>query len=265
MPGHHEQATTPHLRAERAQEEVPARGLGAARRTAPAPRRTDLRHLPRGEHARRRRYRLHPIAQDVHRLERGPRQHRSGSRRNPAASLCARLPRKRIIGLLQEVFEATYTFDLGELSKKGLKDTARKLRFYKEGVNDYAVAWVIQRTLGGHAIPLDEPTLRVLTAPRRRRGCGPRQSGIGSRLDRARHPQDARRRVHRPAEHPCEGTLHRERPALFRLPPQVRVPRRHREHVQEARVEAEEIAVRPVLGHRWPRSCGRNIRASPFA
>jgi endonuclease III len=70
---------------------------------------------------------------------------------------------KRIIGLLQEVFEATYTFDLGELTKKGLKDTARKLRFYKEGVNDYAVAWVVQRTLGGHAIPLDEPTLRVLT------------------------------------------------------------------------------------------------------
>ena len=43
------------------------------------------------------------------------------------------------------------------------QEAARKLRFYKEGVNDYAVAWVIQRTLGGHAIPLDEPTLRVLT------------------------------------------------------------------------------------------------------
>lgn len=70
---------------------------------------------------------------------------------------------KRIIGLLQEVFEATYTFDLGELTKKGLKDTARKLRFYKEGVNDYAVAWVVQRTLGGHAIPLDDATLRILT------------------------------------------------------------------------------------------------------
>ena len=69
---------------------------------------------------------------------------------------------KRIIGLLQEVFEDKYSFDLSELDKKGLKDTARKLRFYKEGVNDYAVAWVIQRTLGGHAIPLDEPTLRVL-------------------------------------------------------------------------------------------------------
>jgi len=65
--------------------------------------------------------------------------------------------------LLQEVFEATYAFDLGEIAKKGLKDTARKLRFYKEGVNDYAVAWVVQRTLGGHAIPLDAPTLRVLS------------------------------------------------------------------------------------------------------
>lgn len=69
---------------------------------------------------------------------------------------------KRIIGLLQEVFEDKYSFDLSDLGKKGLKDTARKLRFYKEGVDDYAVAWVIQRALGGHAIPLDEPTLRVL-------------------------------------------------------------------------------------------------------
>ncbi len=69
---------------------------------------------------------------------------------------------KRIIGLLQEVFEDRYVFDLGDLGKKGLKDTARKLRLYKGGVNDFAVAWVIQRSLGGHAIPLDEPTLRVL-------------------------------------------------------------------------------------------------------
>ena len=36
------------------------------------------------------------------------------------------------------------------------------MRFYKEGVNDFAVAWVVQRTLGGHAIPLDGPTLHVL-------------------------------------------------------------------------------------------------------
>jgi endonuclease-3 len=69
---------------------------------------------------------------------------------------------KRIIGLLQEVFEDRYTFDLGDLGKKGLRDAARQLRRYKGGVNDYVVAWVLQRLLGGHAIPLDEPTLRVL-------------------------------------------------------------------------------------------------------
>jgi endonuclease-3 len=69
---------------------------------------------------------------------------------------------KRIIALLQAVFEERYSYDLSDVLKKGLKDTARKLRFYKEGVNDFAVAWVIQRTLGGHAVPLDAPTLRVL-------------------------------------------------------------------------------------------------------
>src|SRR6185312_4739473 len=69
---------------------------------------------------------------------------------------------KRIIALLQAVFEERYSYDLSDILKKGLKDTARKLRFYKEGVNDFAVAWVVQRTLGGHAMPLDGPTLRVL-------------------------------------------------------------------------------------------------------
>jgi endonuclease III len=69
---------------------------------------------------------------------------------------------KRIIALLQAIFEERYSYDLSDLLKKGLKDTARKLRFYKEGVNDFAVAWVIQRTLGGHAVPLDGPTIRVL-------------------------------------------------------------------------------------------------------
>jgi endonuclease-3 len=69
---------------------------------------------------------------------------------------------KRIVSLLQAVFEERYSYDLSDVLKKGLKDTARKLRFYKEGVNDFAVAWVIQRLFGGHAIPLDGPTLRVL-------------------------------------------------------------------------------------------------------
>lgn len=69
---------------------------------------------------------------------------------------------KRIIGLLQKVFEERYAFTLDDLDKKGLKQAAKQLSRYKEDVNDFTVAWVVQRTLGGHAVPLDGPTLRVL-------------------------------------------------------------------------------------------------------
>ena len=70
---------------------------------------------------------------------------------------------QRLISLLQEVFETTFSFDLEVLHKKGLKQAAKQLSRY-EAVkgDDYAVAWVIQRSLGGHAVPLDEPTLRCL-------------------------------------------------------------------------------------------------------
>ena len=69
---------------------------------------------------------------------------------------------RRVIALVQAVFEERYSFDLSDLSKKGLKDAARKLRYYKECMTDFTVAWVVQRVLGGHAVPLDEPALRVL-------------------------------------------------------------------------------------------------------
>jgi endonuclease III len=69
---------------------------------------------------------------------------------------------ERIIGLLQKVFEERYTFTIDDLEKKGLKQAAKQLSRYKEDVTDYTVAWVVQRSLGGHAIPLDAPTLRVL-------------------------------------------------------------------------------------------------------
>ena len=69
---------------------------------------------------------------------------------------------KRVIGLLQKVFEERYSFTLEDLDKKGLKQAAKQLSRYKEDVTDFTVAWVLQRTLGGHAIPLDGPTLRVL-------------------------------------------------------------------------------------------------------
>jgi endonuclease-3 len=68
---------------------------------------------------------------------------------------------QRIIEFLQEVFETTFSFDLEGLHKKGLKQAAKQLARYQRA-NDYGVAWVIQQSLGGHAIPLDVPTLRVL-------------------------------------------------------------------------------------------------------
>ena len=87
-----------------------------------------------------------------------------------------------IIGVLHAVFEMNYSYDLGDMEKKGLKNAAKQLSRYFNAkdletkglkqaakqidrfkrVNDFAVAWVVQRSLGGHAIPLDGPTFRVL-------------------------------------------------------------------------------------------------------
>ncbi|MCE9533600.1 MAG: hypothetical protein K8T89_21115, partial [Planctomycetes bacterium] len=87
---------------------------------------------------------------------------------------------QRIAGVLQYWFELKYNFDMEDLAKKGLKDAARQLsrmlsEIAKSGIkeagrvpvrvvdgNDYVVAFVIQQGLGGHAIPLDGPSLRVL-------------------------------------------------------------------------------------------------------
>lgn len=68
---------------------------------------------------------------------------------------------QRISEILQYVFEMYYSFDLTDLDKKGLKQAAKQLARFT-GMTDFAVAWVIQRSLGGHALPLDEPTLRVM-------------------------------------------------------------------------------------------------------
>lgn len=66
---------------------------------------------------------------------------------------------QRLVAFLQEVFETTYSFDLDGLQKKGLKQAAKQLGRFQAS-NDYVSAWVVQRSLGGHAIPLDAPTLR---------------------------------------------------------------------------------------------------------
>ncbi len=68
---------------------------------------------------------------------------------------------QRLIGFLQEVFETTFSFDLEALQKKGVKQAAKQLSRY-QAANDYAVALVTRESLGGHAIPLDGPSTRVL-------------------------------------------------------------------------------------------------------
>lgn len=75
----------------------------------------------------------------------------------PRASLRA----ERLVAFLQEVFETTFSFDLEGLEKKGLKQAAKQLARYQAS-SDYVVAWVLQQSLGGHAVPLDAPSLRVL-------------------------------------------------------------------------------------------------------
>ena len=72
---------------------------------------------------------------------------------------------QRIVDFLQEIFETTYSFDLDPLrevlQKKGMKQASKQLARY-QAANDYAVAWVMQQSLGAHSIPLDSSAQRVL-------------------------------------------------------------------------------------------------------
>lgn len=68
---------------------------------------------------------------------------------------------ERIVALLQEVFEATFSFDLESMHKKGVKIAVKSLARY-QGVNDFTTSWVVQRSLGGHSVPLDGVTMRVV-------------------------------------------------------------------------------------------------------
>jgi endonuclease-3 len=68
---------------------------------------------------------------------------------------------QRLVSFLQEVFETEFSFDLEGLHKRGMKQASRQLMRY-QAANDFVGAWVVQRSLGGHAIPLDAPTLRCV-------------------------------------------------------------------------------------------------------
>src|SRR5204862_1440069 len=68
---------------------------------------------------------------------------------------------QRLLSLLQEVFETTFSFDLESLHKKGLKQAAKQWARY-QAANDLSVCWVLQICLAGYSVPLDVQTLRIL-------------------------------------------------------------------------------------------------------
>ncbi len=62
---------------------------------------------------------------------------------------------------LHSVFESVYAFDLEILKKQNLGVSVKQLEGYR-GVTPFAIAYVVQNSLGGHAIPLSEGALNAL-------------------------------------------------------------------------------------------------------
>jgi endonuclease-3 len=62
---------------------------------------------------------------------------------------------------LQSVFEALYDFSLESLKKQNLGKAAAQLEKHR-GTTPFAIAYVTQHALGGHAIPLCQGSLEVL-------------------------------------------------------------------------------------------------------
>ena len=71
------------------------------------------------------------------------------------------MPPRRVRSVLQSVFEAVYAFDLEELKKQNIGQAVKKLQSH-DGVTSFAVAYVVQAALGGHAIPINKGTIGAL-------------------------------------------------------------------------------------------------------
>lgn len=69
----------------------------------------------------------------------------------------------RLKRTLQTVFEAHYAFDLEYLKKQNIGKAVKRLEKY-EGITPFAIAYVTQNALGGHAIPVDKGVLDVFVA-----------------------------------------------------------------------------------------------------
>lgn len=67
----------------------------------------------------------------------------------------------RVKRVLQSVFESSYSFDLEELGKQNLGPAVEHLKKL-DGTSQFAVAYVTQASLGGHAIPIDAGALGAL-------------------------------------------------------------------------------------------------------
>jgi len=63
--------------------------------------------------------------------------------------------------ILQNVFEATYSFDLESVKKQNIGIGIKRLAKF-EGASPFVVAYATQHALGGHSIPLDKGALEVL-------------------------------------------------------------------------------------------------------
>jgi endonuclease-3 len=67
---------------------------------------------------------------------------------------------QRVKKVLQGMFDATFTFDLEPLKKQNLGKSIKDIE--KFGATPFALAYVTQAALGGHAIAADEGTFDVL-------------------------------------------------------------------------------------------------------
>jgi hypothetical protein len=67
----------------------------------------------------------------------------------------------RVKGVLQSLFEATYSFEIEALRKQNLGAATEKLAKFG-GTTKFAVAYVVQAALGGHSVPIDTGAAQVL-------------------------------------------------------------------------------------------------------
>jgi endonuclease III len=71
------------------------------------------------------------------------------------------LKAKRLLQILNFVFETTYSYDLEQMKKKPLKQAQKQLSKI-QGTTPFVVNAVVQRCLGGHALPIDASMQGVL-------------------------------------------------------------------------------------------------------